>query len=428
MIVTLYMLTVQLMCQRSADGALPSPNGASQKDNALGIMHAAVNGRSHASMSPSLSLKFPAPGKKAISDPLIRKASCVFLDLQMEAAAAHVRLFRPTGCEIMDGAFNGVVRRQGSVALSFDADLTLFETAARLYFEDLCQDVPESFRFDEQEPQRATITAPSASLVVSLSTDPFLPFRRDATEAEAAPFRTPGLDLEQRARIALSCWRAAHGERFEAWLNARLRQARVNMRALRVELNAIRKDASRRNQHAHVLKGAHPLVRLWLACERAVAWTGPADHGERAVDRMSPEPLDLAIREARCNRSVAEPRIAKHNVHRARELFFALRCTIVRDPRHFAEGLLDVTLDTGQAISASTREAAEQRRGAAYGFDEIYAHQLSRMKTERNGEEIFSHGYTRPANAFMKAHRRKSTKDSRAVVEHAWGTIDWRLL
>jgi hypothetical protein len=123
------------------------------------------------------------------------------------------------------------------------------------------------------------------------------------------------------------------------------------------------------------------------------------------------EVYDLAALEQRIEHRINERHhlatvfdaLAEHrNKHRAKRLFFLLRCTITRDPRHLPTELLKVTNAVGKTIIAGTREAAEAHRGEPFTFEEIHAHQQSRNVT---GERLdptgaYSHAYTAIGNTF----------------------------
>src|SRR5690606_4130106 len=100
--------------------------------------------------------------------------------------------------------------------------------------------------------------------------------------AEAAVFRDAG-DLEQRAKTALVAWRAVHGDHLEDYILQRMTQARWLLRQLRSDVTNIRSDTSISRKPVYKSQGFDPLARLWLACERAMAWAGPIDDSEKAI-------------------------------------------------------------------------------------------------------------------------------------------------
>lgn len=348
-------------------------------------------------------------------------------DLQMEAAAAHVRIYRPTELPPLDGAANGKAPLNASLAVRISDELELFEEAARLYFGEEDKPVPQDFQASFAH-HGLIIDTDRGSYAVNWPSWGGLPFGRDATEAEAKPFRDAG-DLEQRAKTALVAWRAAHGDDLEAYILQRMMEARALLRQLRSDVNNIRSDKSLSRQPVYKRREFDPLARLWLACERAVAWTGPVNDSEKAVYKPQPEVLDLAIEAVRFGKRVTLPAIKRHNVHRANRLFFLLRCTVTRDPGHLPKGLLAVTDSAGNAIIAGTREIAEAHRGEPFTFEEIHAHQQSRIGTgeRRDPKEAYSHAYTRIGKAFSKEFARNPTTESRIIAEQAWGPIGWRL-
>ena len=342
-------------------------------------------------------------------------------DLQLEAAAAHVRIFRPTGLPLLDKS-GGQPPRQGGVGRIIEKDLELFEEAARLYYGEPLQE--SSNFFTPTTDRSAVIRMGGAALSLTWPSSKFRHFGREVTEAEAKPFRDPM--LEQTAQAMLSIWRAEHGDELEDFIRRRMDQARTELRELRTELDAIHRCRSRQGQRVCNLHGVYPLVRLWLACERAVAWTGAIGPSRSKDAEEASDFLERAVRLAKRGAAVAPPRIRKHNVADARQLFFVLRCLIVKDPQHLPSSLLRVTLPSGKTVQAGTREHAEQLRGAPFTFADIWRHQVERMGP-RNSREIFSHPFTAPANRFRREHRARPTAESRAVLAHAWGTIAWRL-
>ena len=348
-------------------------------------------------------------------------------DLQMEAAAANVRIYRPTELPPLDGAANGKAPLNASLAVRISDELELFEEAARLYFGEEDKPVPQDFQASFAH-HGLIIDTDRGSYAVSWPSWGGLPFGRDATEAEAKPFRDAG-DLEQRAKTALVVWRAAHGDDLDAFILQRMMEARALLRQLRSDISDIRSNKSLARKPVYKSRDFDPLARLWLACERAVAWTGPINEKDKVVHGPQPEVLDLAIEAVRLGKPVALPAIKRHNVHRANHLFFLLRCTVTRDPGHLPKGLLAVTDGAGNAMIAGTREIAEAHRGEPFTFEEIHAHQQSRIGTgeRRDPKEAYSHAYTRIGKAFAKEFARNPTTESSIIAEQAWGPIGWRL-
>lgn len=348
-------------------------------------------------------------------------------DLQMEAAAAHVRIYRPTELPPLDGTANGKAPLNASLAVRISDELELFEEAARLYFGDQGKPVPRDCQASFAH-SSVTIDTDRGNYAISWPSVESLPFGRDATDAETKVFREAG-DLDQRARTALVAWRAVHGDNLEAYVRQRMTQARTLLRQLRADVSDIRSDKSLSRQPVHKSRAFDPLARLWLACERAVAWTGPIDERDKATCDSEPEVLDLAIEAAQSGKRIELPAIKRHNVNRANRLFFVLRCTVARDPGHLPKALLAVTNATGEAIIAGTREAAEAHRGEPFTFAEIHAHQQSRNGTgeRRDQKEAYSHAYTRIGKVFAKEIARNPTTESNIIAAQAWGTIGWRL-
>jgi hypothetical protein len=122
------------------------------------------------------------------------------------------------------------------------------------------------------------------------------------------------------------------------------------------------------------------------------------------------------------------PKLRTHHREMARELFFALRCTIVCDPEHLPRALLTVKTKAGKTTKAAKREEAEYLRGRPYSFREIYAHVQKRRKgSRRNSKEVLSHPFVNPANRFLKAHAKTPSAESIRIVEQAAGTAGSRL-
>lgn len=348
-------------------------------------------------------------------------------DLQMEAAAAHVRIFRPTELPPLDGAPNGIAPVNSSLAVRVSEELELFEEAARLYFREKDKPVPRDCQASFAR-TGATIFTKRGSYTAIWPSSKNRHLRRDATDTEVKLFRDAG-DLEQRANTALVAWRAVHGNNLESYVLYRMSQARALLRQLRSDVSDIRSDTSFSRKPVYKSQGFDPLAKLWLACERAVAWTALIDDRDTAIHDLSPEVLDIAINAARSGRQVGLPAIEHRNKHRAKRLFFLLRCTITRDPRHLPTELLKVTNAVGKTIIAGTREAAEAHQGEPFTFEEIHAHQQSRNVT---GERLdptgaYSHAYTGIGNTFAKEIVRNPTAESDIIAAQAWGSIGWRL-
>lgn len=348
-------------------------------------------------------------------------------DLQMEAAAAHVRIFRPTELPPLDGASNGTAPLNSSLAIRISDELELFEEAARLYFGEMDKPLPRACLASFTR-SNATVDTRLGHYAITWPSVKFRHFGRDVTNAEATVFRAAD-DLELQAKTALVAWRAVHGDHLEDYILQRMTQARALLRDLRSEVNNIRSGMSIARQPVYKSRDFDALARLWLACERAIAWAGPINDGEKAIHKPQPEVLDLAIEAARSGGQVKLPAIRDDNGHRAKRLFLLLRCTIARDPKHLPTDMLQVTNAFGKAITAGTREAAEAHRGKLFTFAEIHAHQQSRNLTgERLDQtEAYSHAYTGIANAFAKEIARKPTPESDIITQQAWGTIGWRL-
>ncbi len=348
-------------------------------------------------------------------------------DLQMEAAAAHVRIYRPTELPPLDGATNGKAPLNSSLAVRISDELELFEEAARLYFGEIDKPLPRACLVSFTR-SNAIVDTRLGHYAITWPSVTFRHFGRDATNAEAAVFRNAG-DLEQRAKTALVVWRAIHGDDLEAYILQRMMQARALLRQLRADISDIRSNKSLARQPVYKSRDFDPLARLWLACERAVAWTGPINEKDKVVHGPQPEVLDLAIEAVRLGKSVALPAIKRHNVRLANRLFFLLRCTVTRDPGHLPKGLLAVTDCAGKSMIAGTREAAEVHRGEPFTFEEIHTHQQSRIGTgeRRDPKEAYSHAYTRIGKVFAKEFARNPTAESSIIAEQAWGPIGWRL-
>lgn len=348
-------------------------------------------------------------------------------DLQLEAAAAHVRIFRPTECTPLDGTPGAQPPRNSSIAVRIASELKLFEEAARLYFGEIDKPLPRACLASITW-SNATVDTRLGHYAVTWPSATFRHFARDATDAEAAVFRSAG-DLVQRAQLMLSIWRAAHGDDLEDYIRQRMTQGRALLRRLRADVGGVRANKSLAGQFAYTSRGFDPLARLWLACERAVAWTGPIDTGEYANKRALPQVLDKAISAAQSGQQIGLPAIKKHNVNLANQLFFVLRCMVTGDPFHLPKGMRRVTNAAGETITAGTREAAEAHRGKAFTFYEIHRHQQSLYgkKKTRNPKETYSHAFTTDGKAFARDHHRNPTFESEQIMGQAWGTIGWRL-
>jgi len=348
-------------------------------------------------------------------------------DLQLEAAAAHVRIFRPTECSPLDGAPCAQPPRNSSIAVRIANELKLFEEAARLYFGEIDKPLPRACLASITR-ANATVDTRLGHYAITWPSATFRHFGRDATDAEAAVFRSAG-DLVQRGQLMLSIWRAAHGDDLENYIRQRMTQGRALLRRLRADVGGVRANKSLAGQFSYTSRGFDPLARLWLACERAVAWAGPVDTGEKRIDRALPQVLDEAIRAAQSGQEIGLPAIKLHNVNLANRLFFVLRCMVTGDPFHLPKGLRKVTNAAGETITAGTREAAEAHRGEAFTFYEIHRHQQSLYgkKNARNSKETYSHAFTTDGKTFAKDHHRNPTFESAQIMEQAWGTISWRL-
>ena len=354
-------------------------------------------------------------------------------DLQLEAAAAHVRMFRSTGCDVLDYTANGLPILQSTLISRIDEELNLYFEAKRLYDRDKPEPVDES----DTSPlgvstTQASLSSAGACLILRWPTAEPDRFPRSVSDAEAAAFPGP---LRLRAQLALAQWRRAHGDQLEAHIAFRIQDAEWRMKRLQRELNAIHCDPSLKRQRAHVRKGEAPLTRLWLACLQAarwVEWIAPPRRSGNILDAMigvyARDLTEEAVRAVRRGETVILPKEQNHHREIARELFFVLRCTIVRDPEHLPKALRSVTTEAGQVVTAARREDAERLRGRPFTFREIYAYQKSRQASIRNGKEVLSHPFIGIANAFLKSHANGPSAESWAIIDQATGTVGWCLM
>jgi hypothetical protein len=205
-----------------------------------------------------------------------------------------------------------------------------------------------------------------------------------------------------------------------------VRELEPELRRMRHELESIRSDKSRRLQRAAKLQGIDPLVCLWLACQRAVAWTTPCGAPGGAHGEPQRDFLERAVKMARSGCAITHPQIAAGDVQPAQRLFAAFRYAVVKDPEHLPTGLLVVSLPGGGVQKTTSQKMAEEVRGEPFTFSEIWNHQLSRINA-RNSAEVFSHTRTTLANELLENHRVAPTAESHRVLRRAWGTISWRL-
>jgi hypothetical protein len=375
-------------------------------------------------------------------------------DLQMEAAATHVRIYRPTGCDILDQVANGWPVINATIISRIEENLKLYEEVARLYYGEATppKPVPFAARLKSSAGELTMRLSPirgsgpllgSAAAATVLgsggisrvgtgATAVLRHYERDATKKEVA--FVPD-DLRQKAERMLGIWRREHGDQLEYMIRFRMDDARWRMKRLRRELGAIKADPKLRRRRAHVQKGLAPLTRLWLACLNAVRWTDwiemPKVVRGKATDITDVHCNDFvheAVMAVRRGEELKLPKLRTHHREMARELFFALRCTIVRDPEHLPRALLTVKTKAGQKAKAAVREEAEYLRGRPYSFREIYAHIEQRRKgSTRNSKEVLSHPFVEPANRFLKTHAKMSSPESIRIVEQAAGTAAWRL-
>lgn len=352
-------------------------------------------------------------------------------DLQLEAAATHVRIFRSTGCDVLDYTANGWPVLQATLIARIERELELYFEAKRLYEGESKEGSDESLA-PRTATAGASLSADSFRFVLRWPGSEPRQLRRDATRAEAAIFAGP---LRLRAQLALAQWRRAHGDELEEYIAFRIRDAELRMKKLKRELDAIRADETLKRQRAHVQKGEAPLTRLWLACLAAARWVewirAPRavrdKHGE-VVGVYGKDFADEAVWSIRRGNDLKLPKEQDHHRAVARELFFALRCTIVRDPEHLPSGLRIVTTEAGQRVETKRRENAERLRGRAFTFREIHAHQEARYAGLRNSKEVYSHAFITPAHDFLKAFRKRPSAEGRAVIQKAAGTAPWRLI
>ena len=341
-------------------------------------------------------------------------------DLQMEAAKAFVRIFRPTGLNVLDGDYNGKapINRTAVNRMTHDADL--FDEAARLYFGEPASKRPGAFLARVANPSPAVTGNSTSSLVVA---QPYVTIRkvgRNATLKEVARIQKAG-DLELKGQIAYALWRQKHGDDLEQFVRRWMERGRAEVRSVRRGLERMESDKSKIRKPVFK-RDVDPLTRLWLACERAVAWT--------EIERC--QPLEGAIGAARGSRKVSLPALSPRsalNVQRANRLFFVLRCAIAHDPNHLPKGLCSVVTADGEVKVAANRHDAEAVRGEPFSFAEIQAFQEGRMPegSERNSKEIYSHDYTTPGRKFAAEHRAHPTPESKRIDEQSWGTLLWRL-
>jgi hypothetical protein len=353
-------------------------------------------------------------------------------DLQLEAAAAHVRIFRPTGCNMLDYVASGWPIQQAALIARLDEELKLYFYAKRLYEgQSGAEQTAAGSSPDGHTSAGAAIVTSSARFVLRWPTSEPKEFRRDATAAEAAVFPVA---LHLRAQLALAQWRRAHGDDLEEFIKCRIRDAEWRMKRLQRELDAIRYDRSQKSKRAHVQKGEEPLTRLWLACQAAALWVdriNPPKRGRKSdwesALTQATDFVDEAIRKVRGGDTIKLPKMRDHHNATARELFFALRCTIARDPEHLPTALRTVDTMAGQSVPTKRREDAERLRGRPFTFKEIYAHQESRRLGLRDSKELLSHTFIGAANRFRAAHAKVPTLASREILQQAAGTAAWRL-
>lgn len=375
-------------------------------------------------------------------------------DLQMEAAATHVRIYRPTGCDILDDVANGWPIIQGTVISRIEENLELYEEIDRLHRGETAppKSVPFAARVKSgagelilrlpssrgRRPFIGSAAAPTAlasgdmPLGKAGATAIFRHYGRDATEKEIAFLPD---DLRQRAQRMLGIWRRVHGDELEAMIRFRMDDARWRMKRLRRDLNAIKADPTLRRQHAYERQGLAPLTRLWLACLNAALWVDYIKSYEHVRDKSGKlneeygvDFVTKAVLAVRRGEEPVLPKLRTHHREVAREMFFALRCTIVRDPKHLPRALLTVQTEAGQTAQATSREEAEHLRGRPYSFREIYAHAEKRRKGQtRNRHEDKSHSFVKRANEFLKAHAMDQSPEGVRILEQAAGTASWRL-
>jgi hypothetical protein len=191
------------------------------------------------------------------------------------------------------------------------------------------------------------------------------------------------LGLEVRGQMQLAIWREEHRDDLEAYIAFRMRQARRAVAELRLELRAIRKCSKARNVRLHSRLGVHPLVRLYLACERAVAWS---DVEGTIASEHPPIPQCL----------------------RVRKLFYALRCAIVKDLDYLPKSLKPTSMVVDNQV---VRED-----GQPFSFAEVWDAASARADCQE-----FATRYTSMAHAYAADYADGD------VVAHAWGAISWRL-
>lgn len=352
-------------------------------------------------------------------------------DLQLEAAATHVRIFRSTGCDVLDRTATGLPITQAALIARIMEEIALYEAVARLFYGEALKPEGGNRKAKADAPSvRATIAAENT--VLSIRWPSCLQYGHAVTREQAAFI--PG-SLLLRAQLMLSIWRRAHGAKLEEVIHFRMTDARWRMQKLRRELDAIMADPSLRRQRALVQKGTAPLTRLWLACLNAVRWTDAIRAPKVARARIGwdftdhhPDFVDQAIMHVRKGEKLTLPKLGDHHRDVARELFFALRCAIVRDPEHLPSGLT-VQTEAGQAVPARWRDHAERLCGSPLSFAKIYAHVEKRHAAGglRNSKEVLSHAFVTPANAFLKAHANAPTAESIRIIKQAAGTAHWRL-
>lgn len=348
-------------------------------------------------------------------------------DLQMEAAAAHVRIFRPTGAAAIDGSYTGQAPIQRSAIKRILEELEIFEEVCRIYFG------IARYPYGKCSPvysQSATATLDTRSYRFALAWPTKTHLVINHHSADADTILVPiGSNLSLRAQLAYIRWLAEHGDELEEYVKDRMLEAASTLKILRTQLMEIANDPSAVRQPVHKQQGVHPLTRLWLACLSATAWTdGLEDVAEEIFDTTR-LPIGQALAASRAREVIAEPAQERRNVGRANRLFFALRCAVTRDPQHLPKNFYKAN-QRATGFGSGRVKGGHADNSDAIAFAEINRFQrrrLGKVKGRTDPKEAYSHDYTAEANKLIARHRKHPTDEFKDIIDQAAGTLRWRL-
>ena len=363
-------------------------------------------------------------------------------DLQIAAAACHVRLFRPTECPMFDNTLKGGAPQSDGMIKLIDEALETFDRVDALDARETEINIVKK-EGHRQINQTEDIFDRMTSLVKTNGSDQpntciFRQINESATFKESQFIRDLGLDV--RGQVMLALWREEHKDVLEEHVAERMRYARSRLVMLRNQLMPHRnhKSVALANQDR-----ISPLLRLWLACEQAISLSVEDIAADKVISNCKKlsensnsiqraisvianthilEPVktvDQSVLNLK-SKIPSAPKVRAANRKTVHRLFFVLRSMIVLDPDHLPKAARTVrSATTGEFVKVKTAVQAADLMGAWYSFAEL-AEKLP------DSEDPHS-GIARQAAKFRdEYHRKPDPAGIKAVIESR-GAMEWRL-